>query len=256
MPRLPADGGTMAAMKAFIGLLWGLGGMLLGGIVFGMGAALFASATHMSSREGASGYFIVALGVIGGALGLVAGLAWYARSAPAGEGFSQLGQGALGLAVFVAVLVAAGWGWMQSREVPVTYDGDTQANLLLEFRLPAASAPVTPARRWLNVEVTTANTRPEALVLQDEVRRDGDHLIVPAIQGPLVRSGSRLVVARLELPGVARDEVFMPPMPRRPDPKADWSEWQSPRQVFDARSGATGGPAMLQMRWRLRLYGE
>lgn len=239
-----------------IGLLWGLGGMVLGFGLFAVAASLYAQATHASNREGAVGYFVIALGVIGALLGLVAGLAWYARSAPAGEGLRQFGQGVLGLAVFAAVVVAAGWAWLQSRELPVIYNGNAQASLLLEFRALAASAPGEPARQWLNVEVTTANTRPVALVLQDEVRRDGEHLVVPAVQGPLIRSGNRLVVARLTLPGGERHEVFMPSMPRRPDPKAGWSDWVSPRQVFDVQSGETGGQALLQMRWRLRLYGE
>ncbi|HSW03793.1 hypothetical protein [Aquabacterium sp.] len=77
-----------------------------------------------------------------------------------------------------------------------------------------------------------------------------------AVQGPLIRAGNRLVVARLPLPDGERHEVFMPPMPRRPDPRAGWSEWVSPRQVFDVQTGATGAQAMLQVRWRLRLYGE
>lgn len=243
-------------MKALIGVLWGLGGMVLGFGLFAAGAALYAHWTQASNREGAVGYFMVALGLIGALLGLVAGLVWYARGAPTGEALGRFGQGVLGLAALVAVAVALGWAWMQSREVPVTYDGDTQANLLLEFRLLAEAAPGTPVRQWLEVEVTTANTRPVALVLPDEVRREGAHLVVPAVQGPLIRSGNRLVVARLALPGGERHEVFMPPMPRRPDPKAGWSDWLPPRQVFDVQTGAGGAPPLLQMRWRLRLYGE
>lgn len=256
MRRRQGRCGTIAAMKAVIGLLWALGGMVLGSVLFALGASLYAQATHASNREGAVGYFVVALGLIGGLLGLVAGLIWFARSAPAGEAMRQLGLGVLGLLALVAVLAAAVWAWVQTREVPVTYDGNTQASLLLEFRAQAASMPAGPVRQWLDVEVNTANTRPVALVLQDEVRHEGTQLVVPAVQGPLIRAGNRLVVARLKLPGGERHEVFMPKMPRRPDPRADWSEWVSPREVFDVTSGQSGAPALLQMRWRLRLYGE
>lgn len=256
MRRWPSCCGTIAAMKALIGLLWALGGMVLGGVLFALAASLYAQATHASNREGAVGYFVVALGLIGALLGLAAGLVWYARSAPVGEALRQLGQGLLGLLVLIAVIAAALWAWLQSRELPVTYDGNTQASLMLEFRAQAASVPADPARQWLDVEITTANTRPVALVLQDEVRHEGTQLIIPAVQGPLIRAGNRLVVARLKLSGGERHEVFMPKMPRSPDPHADWSEWISPREVFDVTSGQSGAPALLQMRWRLRLYGE
>jgi hypothetical protein len=246
----------MRAMNSLLGLLWALGGMVLGFGAFAVGASLFASWTNASNREGAVGYFVIGLGLVGAVLGLVAGLVWYARSAPGGEKLRQLGQGALGLAVFAAVVAAAAWAWAQSHETPVLYNGNTQADLLLEFRVASASAPSGPARQWLNVEVTTAKTRPVALVLQDEVHEEAAQLIVPAVQGPLIRAGNRLVVARLQLPTGERHEVFMPRMPRRPDPKGGWSDWSSPRTVFDVRTGTEGGTALLQMRWRVRLYGE
>jgi hypothetical protein len=256
-------------MNSLLGLLWALGGMVLGFGAFAVGAALFASWTNASNREGAVGYFVIGLGLVGAVLGLIAGLVWlvgavlgliaglvwYARSAPGGDKLRQLGQGALGLAVFAAVVAAAVWAWAQSHETPVLYDGNTQANLLLEFRMASASAPAGPVRQWLSVEVTTAKTRPVALVLQDEVRQEAAQLIVPAVQGPLIRAGNRLVVARLSLPTGERHEVFMPRMPRRPDPKAGWSDWFSPRTVFDVRTETEGGAALLQMRWRVEPYG-
>jgi MFS family permease len=243
-------------MNSLLGLLWALGGMVLGFGAFAAGAALFASWTNASNREGAVGYFVIGLGLVGALLGLVAGLVWYARSAPGGEKLRQLGQGALGMAVFAAVVAAAIWAWAQSHETPVLYNGNTQASLLLEFRMAQAAAPAGSARQWLNVEVTTAKTRPVALVLPDEVRQEAAQLIVPAVQEPLIRAGNRLVVARLSLPTGERHEVFMPRMPRRPDPKAGWSDWVSPRTVFDVRTETEGGAALLQMRWRLRLHGE
>lgn len=243
-------------MKSLVGLLWGLGGAALGFVLFAFGAALFAQLSHMTSREGASGYFMMALGLIGGVLGLVVGLAWFGLRAPTGHGWGQFSHGVLGLAGFAVLLGAAGWAWVYTREGPALYDGNTQANLLLEFRIAAESAPVEAARRWLNVEVTTANTRPVALVLQDQVRHEAQHLVVPAVQGPLLRSGQRLVVARLALPGGERHEVFMPRMARQPDPRAGWSEWLAPREVFDVATDRSGLPPLLQMRWRLQLYGE
>jgi MFS family permease len=243
-------------MKALTGLLWGLGGMALGGVLFAAGAALVAHLTNASNREGAIGYFVIALGIVGGLLGLLAGLGWYARSAPPGQGWQQLGQALLGLAVFAVLLVALGWAWVQSHELPVKYEGEALANLELEFRLPAAAAPAGPARQWLAVEVTTRKTRPVALVLQDQRREEGGQLVLPAVQGPLVGAWQRLVVARLELPEGPRDVVFMPRMPRKPDPLAGWSDWEPPREVFDPRAGAAASAPALQLRWRVRRYGD
>lgn len=249
--------GTMRAMKALIGLLWGLGGMVLGFIAGALAAALFAYLNNTPSREGAVGYLVMAIGFIGALIGLGVGLWLYARGAPVGQGLPQLGQGVFGVLGFVAVVALLVWGWVQSREVPLMYDGNRQASLLLEFRVPTARAPQGMAREWLNVEVTTSTTRPEALVLQDRVRTEGGHLVVPAVQGPLYRSGNRLIVARLGQRGDARrDELFSPRMPRTPDPKADWSEWVSPQQVMGPTGEPSKEPALLQMRWRLELYGQ
>ena len=246
----------MRPLNLLSGLLWSLAGMAIGGVAFGVGAAIFAGVTHAPTREGGVGYLVVGLALVGGLLGLVAGLVGYALRAPAGAGLRQLGQGALGLVLFVALVALGCWAWVQTREVPLRYEGLTQASLLLEFRGPAGSLPAGAARQWLAVDVNTSSTRPIALVLEDEVRDEGGYRVVPAIQGPLVRSGSRLIVARLSLPGGERHEVFMPPMPRTPDPKADWSEWVSPRTVFDVKTEKEGGQPLLQMRWRIQLYGD
>jgi hypothetical protein len=108
--------------------------------------------------------------------------------------------------------------------------------------------------QWLDIEVQTGNTRPVATVTSP-IRTEGEYLIVPAVQGPLYRSGSRVIVVRV---GEQQTEVFMPKMKRTPDPKGDWSEWMRPR-VVDPPSGVTP-PApltsMIELRYRVRPYGE
>jgi MFS family permease len=246
----------MRGMKPLLGLLYGLAGMAAGFVLGAVLAMLYAQFSHASNREGAVGYLAIAIGIIGALIGLGVGLWWYARSAPPGEGLAQLFQGVAGVIGLVAVLVLGGWAWMQSREVPATYDGDTQAQLLLEFRLRRDALPAAAPERWLNVEVTTPGTRPEALVLWDQQRTEAEHVVLPAVQGPLIRSGRRLIVARLRLPQGGHDELFSPPMPRKPDPRADWSEWHKPQQVYDGDAPSGKASALLEMRWKLRLYGE
>ena len=242
-------------MKALLGLAFALGGLVIGTVVGALLGALAVAVFHVTSREGAAGYLVVAAGLLGGLAGVVGGLMWHAHRAPSGETLGAFGQGTLGVIGLVALLAAGVWGWMQTREDPVVYDGQTQANLLLEFRIAEAQARPGAVSQWMSVEVTTANTRPEVLLLRDKLRREGGQLVIPGIQGPLIRSGSRLIVARLRDGDRHRDEVFQPPIPRKPDPRADWSPWVAPVQVFSPNETGTPAP-QLQLRWKIELYGQ
>lgn len=241
-------------MRTLIGLLWALGGAVAGLIVGLVGAAVFAAATHMTSREGASGYFVVAIGLIGALIGLIVGLVMYGRSAPAGQGAAHIGFGALGFVGLVAAIAASLWAFMQLREAPLEYDG-AMANLEMELRIKSADLPASASDSWLNVEVQTANTRPEGTVLWSRRRVEGDYTIIPVVQGPLFRSGSRAIVVRV---GDEQVEIFSPPMKRTPDPRADWTEWYRPR-IVDPPYGVvppTPPKSKLELRYRVRVYGQ
>lgn len=65
------------------GILCGIGGFIVGCAIGIAGGAAYAKATNMSSFEGKSGYFVVAIGLLGGILGALAcgiGMALYFRS--------------------------------------------------------------------------------------------------------------------------------------------------------------------------------
>ena len=209
-------------MKLLMGLIWALGGAAAGTVALGLAGAAYANLTNMTSREGASGFFIVGMALLGGLLGLGVGLVLYARGAEPGAWAPRLGQGTLGAVLLVALLAAAVWGWMQLRESPVMI-GNAQVQLMLEFRVAQAHAPAKGLRDWLDVEVNTSSTRIPALLQPDDARQEADQLVIPALQGPLIRAGNRLVVARIRGPAGSRDELFSPGMPRTPDPKAGWS---------------------------------
>lgn len=242
-------------MKLLIGLIWALGGAVVGAVVCGLAAMAYAQWTDMTNREGAAGFFMVGMGLLGGLAGLVIGLVLFARGAAPGHGLGQFGQGVLGLAAFGALVAAAVWGWMQMRETPVMV-GDAQVQLMLELRLPQPAAPAAPVRDWLSVEVNTADTRAEALLQADRVRLEDGFMVIPALQGPLIRAGNRLVVARLRLPGGARDELFTPLIPRTPGAHTDWSGWTAPGPLYDERGERLAAPAVLGLRWRVRVYGQ
>lgn len=241
-------------MRKLIGLLWALGGAVVGVIVGAMVALLIAKVTNASNREGAHGYFMVALGLVGGVVGLVVGLAWYARSAPAGEAASYFGSGTLGVLGAIAAVVLALWAFMNLREAPLEYGG-ALANLELEFRVPTARLPATWDANTFDIEVQTAGTRPVATVLWSDRRVEGAYTVIPAVQGPAYRAGSRFIVVRLR---DLHEEMFRPPMKRTPDPKADWSPWYPPASVQPPFGVVPPTPptAMLELRYRVRAYGD
>jgi hypothetical protein len=143
---------------------------------------------------------------------------------------------------------------MQLREAPLKYDG-AMANLELEFRIRSADVPAASSDAWLNVEVQTANTRPEGTVISSAKRNEGEYTIIPVVQGPLYRSGNRAIVASV---GEDQVEVFSPPMKRTPDPKADWTEWYRPRVVDPPYGVVPPAPlkSKLELRYRVRAYGQ
>ncbi|MEP7345350.1 MAG: hypothetical protein ABI877_08785 [Gemmatimonadaceae bacterium] len=241
-------------MRSLIGLLWALGGGVVGLVVGLVGATAFASVTNMTSREGASGYFAVAIGLICAIVGLILGLVMYGRSAPTGQGAAYTGSGALGFVALIAAVALSLWAFMQLRETPLEYNG-AMANLEMEFRVRSADLPAASSDNWLNVEVQTAKTRPEGTVIWSAKRTEGEYTIIPVVEGPLYRSGSRMIVVRV---GEEQVEVFSPPMKRTPDPKADWSEWYRPR-VVDPPYGVvppTPLKSKLELRYRLKVYGQ
>lgn len=240
-------------MRSLAGLLWALGGAVAGLIVGAIGANVFASATDMSTREGGRGYFVIAISLLCAIVGVVAGLVLYGRSAPVGERAAATGAGVLGVVGLVALVALAIFAFMQLQEKPVQY-GNAMANLELEFRTRSANVPAENRSSWLNIEVQTQKTRPEAQTMWSKARTEGEYTIIPAVQGPLYRAGSRFIVVRV---GETQIEMFSPPMKRTPDPNADWSAWYAPNSV-DAPYGVTPSAPltpMLEVRYRVRAYG-
>ncbi len=240
-------------MRTLIGLLWALGGAVAGLVVGGLIGMAIVKVANVTSREGASGYAVIGVALIGAVIGLVAGVVMYGRSAPAGQGTAFAGSGVLGVLGLIALMAAGVWAFMNLREAPLEYGG-AMANLELELRVPTTELPDSVTSRWFNIEVQTAKTRPEGTVLWSNRRTEGPYTIVPVVQGPLYRSGSRVIVVTLS---DRQSEVFMPSMKRTPDPRADWSAWVRPR-VVEPPYGAEPKTleSIVELRYRVRVYGE
>jgi hypothetical protein len=237
-----------------MGLLWALGGAIAGFVLGAIVATAISKATNASNREGAQGYFMIALGLIGAIIGLITGLVLYARTAPSGQGTAFFGSGTLGVIGLAVAIAAALWAFMNLRETPVMY-GNAMANLELEFRVLTSALPPTFDASTMGIEVQTQKTRPEATVLWSSRRVEGQYTIIPAVQGPLYRAANRFIVVRLR---DMHDEMFSPPIKRTPDRRADWSAWYAPASV-DPPYGVvppTPPKALLEVRYRVRAYGD
>jgi len=241
-------------MRSLLGLLWALGGAVVGFIAGALIAVAIAKVTDMSNREGAQGYFMIALGLIGAIVGIIAGLTLYGRSAPSGQGVAFTGSGALGVAGLVAVVALSLWAFMNLREAPLEYGG-AMADLEMELRFKSAELPKGDVSRWMDVEVHTAKTRPVGTIQWSDKRSEDDLTIVPVVQGPLHRSGGRVIVVTVDGRQV---EVFNPSMKRTPNPKADWSEWYRPARVDPPYGVVPPKPlqSMFELRYKIRVYGQ
>lgn len=241
-------------MRILVGLFWALAGGVVGFIVGAGGASVYASVTDMSTREGGRGYFVIALGLAGAVVGLITALVFYGRSAPAGQGAEYSGSGVLGFVGLCAAIAVSLWAYMQLREAPLEYGG-AGASLDMEFRVRSTDIPATNPRDWLNVEVQTAKTRPVGSVAWSSRRIEGEYTIIPVGLNGLYRSANRVIVVRV---GEQQVEAFIPPMKRKPDPKAGWSEWYRPGAVDPPYGVTPPAPlkSMLELRYKVRVYGQ
>jgi MFS family permease len=241
-------------MRSLIGVIYALGGAAAGFGV-GLGAALlFAKLTNVSGRDGAVGYLTIGVGLVGALVGLAAGMALYARSAPGGQGAAYGWSAILGVTTLVGVVVLGAWSWLYLMEKPLEYDG-AMATLEMELRVDSANAPSDTTPQWLRVEVHTSKTRPEGTVRWAAMRTEGTHRIIPVMQNPLIRATGRIIV--VQLPG-RQTELFTPPMSRIPESRADWSAWLRPERVEPVAGGESSGSAssLVELRYRVRRYGE
>ena len=241
-------------MRIVVGLLWALAGAVAGFVLGALVAFVLLKMTNSPDREGAHGYAMLAGGLLGAIVGVVVALLLYGRSAPAGQGTAFAGSGLLGVVGLIAAVALGLWAFMNLREAPLEYDG-AMANLELELRVKSTDLPADNPYDWLDIEVQTPRTRPVATLSWSDKRVEGEHTIIPAVQGPLYRSGSRVIVVRIN---DRQTEAFMPPMRRTPDPKADWSEWFRPRAVDPPYGVVPPAPlqSIVELRYRVRKYGE
>ncbi len=199
-----------------VAALTGVLGLFSAGLV----AAAYTQWYHVTTREGADGYTIVGLAVLGGIAGGIIGLAtarWLAAA-----GFWKAAGCSLGLVLGVAALVAL--ALYLFADLPPKLDGH-ELRLEVEIKLPAGQPkPDGEAKFTLASVVNQRQRAAQSGSLQlDQARRENGRWIVPA-QAPLFTTrGQRMIRADVAATNLAS---FMLPLPARPGPSHEqWSEW-------------------------------
>jgi hypothetical protein len=215
-------------------ILAGLLGAIAGGIgMLGLGS-LFVRWFRISSFEGGSGYYVVALTLLGAIGGLIVA-AVAARLGYASFGPAWYIQPATGLAaVTLALALVLGLGYLRA-----DFEPDTDPRGLVvawEIRLPVADgsdafASRTPPADWPEnelklqlVNVRRGKTRgyESAVFNRAAFRQESGQWILPA-KVPLFTAKGEFCV---NLTTGGRDDGFWPTVPATPsEPHFEWSPW-------------------------------
>ncbi len=212
-------------ISAVVALFSGLFGLILAGFI----ATLCVSWFNISSREGASGYFVVFIALCGGIAGLVLGFVTARLIASIyGPGFGKELMGSLG-----AVILSAGLAALICRllaDIPPTLDG-RELILEVEFRLPDtldSEIPPTRTGDWrftfASISGNTQRRSIEGTIHADRERFENGRWIVPTEAEIFTQRGRRSVTlfrsSSTEVMG------FILPLPANPDSKFEqWSDW-------------------------------
>ena len=212
-------------ISLLVALLSGAASLFIAGFI----ANVCVSWYDISSREGASGFFVIYMALFGSIIGAVIGLIVARQTAGyAGPGFWKELPAALGV-----ILVIAGMVTLLCRlyaDVPPTIDG-RELMLQVEFRFPDTPESTTEPTSTGNWQFTFSSLAgyesrrsTEGKILHDAARLEGKRWIVPAEAELFTERGKRCVMlAQRDAPEVTS---FLLPLPRRPGKEyEDWSQW-------------------------------
>jgi hypothetical protein len=235
----------------FVAVLTAAAGAFSSGLI----AALAVDWYNVPSREGESGYFVIAFGLLGLLVGLLLGIV-VSRTVAGGTHPGFLKALGVSFAILLGAVGSVGGVARLLADVPPEIDGETLL-LAVEVRWPAehASSPATDTSEgYLRLHSIPAFS----------------HTVRKSVRGPLWKSDAKLVDGRWVVPGavevftgrgmrmleVALDDTtslgFQVPLPGRPGKKdLQWSDWL-PR----LRPGAPPLPHGITFRFRAQRTSE
>jgi hypothetical protein len=205
-----------------IALLTAVVGLLAAGVV----ASLAVDWYRISSFEGGSGYFVIAMALLGGIAGFVIGvitsLVLMARSTP---GFLR-GLGA-SLAVVLGIAATTAGIARFLADVPPTMNGE-ELHLVVELRWPAGT-PAPPDRNAIGTVTLGALSGQSVRASSDgplffeDARQEEGRWIVPGVVSIFTSRGRRSVQFQSGTESLAG---FVVPLPGRPgEEHRQWSAW-------------------------------
>ncbi|MBR0672851.1 hypothetical protein [Neoroseomonas soli] len=228
----------------FLGLLTGL----IGGIYAGFVADRAVPWLRISSFEGASGYFVFFMGILGFLGATVVGITTCRLVGHAGEGGVARGFGASLLVVGGLITAAGALAWLQRDVAPLV--GGQPIDLALELRLPAGvdrpssvpwEAPYVHLSSGPNMRSSAGQWTPEDARLED------GHWTVPGRVPVTISEAPRI----LSIGRLAPDTLYAElPVPARPPAlEESWSPW-----IATSRGSGTASPppeTVPQVRYRV-----
>ena len=214
----------------FIALIGGLIGIVAGFIAGAFAGSLIATATHMSTFEGAAGYFAVLIGLLGAAVGLFAGvwIAFRITGKRAGLGGVMV-YGALSLGAVIAC--SAGVIWLMLFFDSTLNRGSAKPQALFEIRM-SPGTKLADDRSDVEIELNTDQNSAYAYKSKKEYQyNDGDRPVVSGGVDLAFRSSSRIIVLkRKDEP----DLLFRLNLPGKPGHTDAFGPWQPIDWVAEA----------------------
>ena len=238
-------------MNVLIAMLAGLAGALVGAFLGFMAASAYASATHMSTMEGAAGYFAASIGLIVGFLcmvgAMVGTLMW--RGASLQSALSGSAMGFVGIAALTVLAVGA---WYAVQPHILGRNGPTP---LLEFQIAANAGAQLPAYDQLSIELQTDRNGNDGIWRRDVEKDESGTLVRAGYVSMYFRTSQRMLV--LKLPD-GRVQIFKLKLPGDPSGKKyrTWSAWQNADFVDDGKEGAQPRRASAEEAYRIRYWVE
>jgi hypothetical protein len=181
-------------MIYLLALLAGVLGAALGaGLGYVIGA-LLAELLGIPSFEGASGFFIAAIMLLAGVIGLMAGLLLTLRYAGGFRGFKALTGRAAALLAVMGALIFIG---VQVRFATLeNFPGDYPVpQLHFEIRLPAGVSE--PQRSRIDFEMQAGSQRSGGQFADGWLRKDGDRYVMSGRVPLYTRTSQRILVVSL-----------------------------------------------------------
>lgn len=230
-----------------VAILTGVATMLLAGVL----ASLAVDWYRVSGMEGASGYFVAGLAIVGLVGGFLIGLI-ASRIVAAGADPGFVRALLVSLSVSLGLTGAIGGVARLLADVPPRIDGEMLV-VAIEVRYPA-SRKTSPAGDTAAGKLTlhsipafshTVRISENGPYWKEDARESDGHWIVPGAVTLFTERGKRMLEVN---PDDATHFGFLVPIARRPgNATLDWSEWM-PR----ARPGSPPLPDQMSIRFRIR----